>query len=227
MARSRRALLDPFLVSSPTEFEPDPLWYLRHFTTTVVHRFWGNVGLYEGPMTPFLVVLATLLALVAVAVAVVRPSARGVPGSRWPLAIFGSLLAICGVQLAALAYGLYLSSGTTAFMQGRYLFGAMVPFAVLVATGVDRMVGRRAPAIVLLAALVMQLDAVRAALRGWWAERDAASGGRSMRCWPGARGRPQPCTQPRWPRSWAHSPPLRSCSGTGSSTGRPQTNPLG
>ena len=59
-------------------------------------------------------------------------------------------------------------------MHGRYLFGAIVPLAVVVAVGLVRVLGRWSPAAVLGAALLMQFDAARVGLRAWWAEPDAS-----------------------------------------------------
>jgi hypothetical protein len=64
--------------------------------------------------------------------------------------------------------------GRTPFMQGRYLFGAIVPLSVVVAIGLVRVLGRWSPVAVLGAALLMQFDAARAGLRAWWAEPDAS-----------------------------------------------------
>ena len=59
-------------------------------------------------------------------------------------------------------------------MQGRYLFAAIVPFAVVVGAGAGRLLGRRAPALVLAAAALMHLEAGRVGLQNWWAEPDAS-----------------------------------------------------
>jgi hypothetical protein len=71
-------------------------------------------------------------------------------------------------------YSLYESSGRPDLMQGRYLFGAMVPFAVITAIGVARLLGRWASLAALTAAAVMQVDGFRVGLRAWWAEPHAS-----------------------------------------------------
>jgi hypothetical protein len=64
--------------------------------------------------------------------------------------------------------------GRTPWMQGRYLFGALVPLSIVVAIGLLHALGRWSPVAVLGAALVMQFDAARVGLRAWWADPDAS-----------------------------------------------------
>ncbi len=187
---------DTSFATSRPGFEPDPIWYLRHFTTSFIQRFWGDFGRYQAPMTTTLVVAATIFAAAAIIMAFVhdrsgmpdtpgeagRSSERDIsngPPRRGQLAVFGSLLVLLLIFVFLNAYKLYRSSGMTPFIQGRYLYAAIVPFAVLVAVGASRLLRRWAPLAMLGAATLMQVDGVRVALRAWWAE-PAASVSRSF-----------------------------------------------
>lgn len=159
-----------------TGTQPDPVSYARHFTPTVIHRFWGNFGYFEAPMTTVVVIAATAVAAAAVALALLRPAESGSgeateQPTRRQSAAFVSLLVFLFAFVAFLAYDHHPQRG---WIQGRYLFGAMVPFAVVISIGVTRLLGRRAPLVVFGGAALMQIDGVRVALRGWWAEPDAS-----------------------------------------------------
>lgn len=172
------SVLDPSFARAPAGFHPDLFWYLHHFITTVIQRFWGNFGYYEAPVSPALVVAATAAVVAAVAVVFVRRADPARDGaalvSRTGLAVFGSLVLFLVAIVAYNGFSLYRSSGRTPFMQGRYLFGAMVPFAVLTAIGVARVIGRWSGLLVLGVAAVMQIDGFRVGLRAWWAEPHAS-----------------------------------------------------
>jgi small subunit ribosomal protein S36 len=158
-------------------FHPDPLWFSHHFFTTMGQRFWGDFGNYEATMTKGVVILATAVVVASVVVVFVgRPAGARTdpPVSRAGLAVYASILLMLLALVVSNSYPPYRSSGATSYIQGRYLFGAMVPFAVIVAFGVTRLLGRWSPLAVLAGAAVMQFDAVRVSLRAWWAEPDAS-----------------------------------------------------
>ncbi|MEJ7583014.1 MAG: DUF2142 domain-containing protein [Acidimicrobiales bacterium] len=174
----------------PRAFESDPGWFSSWFASLMVRRFWGSLGWFTAPMTFGVVLVATGLALVAIIAAFLpgrwrafasRPGARVNPID---LGAFGVVF----VMLIAFVARLHETSGRN-FIQGRYLFAAIVPFAVVVAVGSSRLLGRWAAPALLAGAAAMQVDAVRVALRFWWARPTAPWVGPFEPCWRGARGR--------------------------------------
>jgi small subunit ribosomal protein S36 len=164
-------------VERPAGAGAGPIDWWRQFVSNMVQRFWGDFGYFEAPLTQALVIIATLTVAATVVLAF-APAPRRRPDTTRParsrLAVFGALLPLLLALVAYVAWDQRATGGRTPFMQGRYLFGAIVPFAVIVAVGLVRVLGRWAPVAMLGAALVMQLDAVRVGLRAWWAEPDAA-----------------------------------------------------
>jgi hypothetical protein len=156
----------------------DPIDWSRQFVSNIVQRFWGDFGYFEAPMTQALVIIATVTAAAMVVLAFTPPRKRQ-PGSpahptRGQLMIFASLFPILLGLVVYWAYDHRAMRSPPPFMQGRYLFGAIVPLCVAVAVGLVRVLGRWSPVAVLGAAIVMQLDAARVGLPAWWAEPDAS-----------------------------------------------------
>jgi 4-amino-4-deoxy-L-arabinose transferase-like glycosyltransferase len=159
-------------------FEPDIVEFTRTYVPTMVHRFWGDFT--SARLSPNLVILATvamsITAIAAFAPRRVRPARSKAPATGLELAVFASVLVILGGLLFYLAYDLHRFSGAQPFMQGRYLFGAIVPIMVVVGFGAARLVGRWAPLALLAIAMILHLDGVRVMLRDLWAEPDASIG---------------------------------------------------
>lgn len=175
------SVLDGTFGRAPAGFEPDTLWYARRFTTTVLQRFWGNFGYYEVPLPVVLVIAGSVLFLLATAIAFYGARSRDDGGRSSPSAPSARMLAVMAAPVVLLigviflrAYALYRSSGLLPFLQGRYLFGAMVSIAVVVGFGAAHVLRRWAPVTLLAVGAVMHLGAVRGALRAWWAEPDAS-----------------------------------------------------
>jgi small subunit ribosomal protein S36 len=165
-------VLGGFLLRSDTKQYQGNYW--QFFWSRLVERFW-----FDGGMTLLVVGIATALALTAIVLAFVRKPDGVRSGSdggptRGQLAVFGSVFLIMLTGIAYNAYSAHSRRGTIAGIQGRYLFVAVVPFAVVVATGTARVLGRWAPVAMFGAALVMQVDAARVSLRKWWAEPNAS-----------------------------------------------------
>jgi hypothetical protein len=146
----------------------------------MVERFWGDFGYFEAALPVAVIVVATIV-LVAVALVAFWParssSAAGHehrrPSPR-ALLLFAAPVAFLAVLVLVRAYSLYLSSGRDVFIHGRYLFGAIVPLAVVVGVGATRIAGRWAPLAVTAWALVMQLAALQVTLRTWWGDEQAS-----------------------------------------------------
>jgi hypothetical protein len=156
-------------------FEFDPVEYLREYVPTLVHGFWGRFPSVE--MTPVVVVVASALfaaaALAAVAPGRVgRPGPAAVPPGR--AAAYATLIPLMAGLVLFLDWDRYRLSGLHAFMQGRYLFGALPVIMVVVGLGAARLLRARASLAILVLAAATQLDAVQAMLRALWAEPDAS-----------------------------------------------------
>lgn len=153
------------------------------YVRRVTQRFWGNFGSYVAPLDLPLVVALTALVVIAVAAVAVR--GRGDRGGelglgRVGLAAFAMQMPLLVMLMLAASYRHYRNTGAEGLMQGRYLFAAIVPLAVVVGVGLSRLVGRRAPGVMLAVVAIAQFDAFLAVLEAFWAEPDASLG-RSLR----------------------------------------------
>jgi small subunit ribosomal protein S36 len=171
-------ILDRPIFGRPEDFEADLVSYLQTYLPSMTHRFWGNFASYTAPMTPGLVLLVTLATaaalLVALAPARKLPSTcpRTVPARE--LAVYASVVPILAAMLFWIAYDRHRMNAGYDFIQGRYLFGALVPLMVVVGLGAARVLRGHAPLVLLAGAVVMQLDAARVVTRHLWAEPDAS-----------------------------------------------------
>lgn len=169
-------------VAPPENFQPSFLEYFPDFVSKLSYRFWGRFGWYEAPLSVPAVVLASatvVIALVSLALRWRRTSTNAdeshpVSPSGWALLAFGSLFPMLVAFVLYIGWNRHIVDGRTPFIQGRYLFVALVPFAVLVGAGLASILRRWAPALVLGGAVLIQLDGFRSGLRAWWAEPDAS-----------------------------------------------------
>lgn len=144
------------------------------------NRFFGAFDIahttaqFRWPVVASLLVLAAVLAILALVPR--RFGARdGVSTAR--VVVFGSVFVIALGLILARSWYIYSNSGKVGFLQGRYLFQAFVPFAVVLGIGLARVLrrfDRFAPILVLLLAGLTQLEGARAALDHWWAEPGAS-----------------------------------------------------
>jgi small subunit ribosomal protein S36 len=152
---------------APPGFAPDLPSFLAEFAESLTVRFWGSFGWYTVRVPLWSAMVATALVVVAMVVALVPR--RGPDASTRPQR--GSLLTpvvLLGAFVAARAWDLYATTSRFQFIQGRYLFAGIVGVAVLAAMGIVRVAHRWAPISVAAVALVLQVDAARRALSGWW-----------------------------------------------------------
>lgn len=152
---------------APPGFSPDPGAFLSEFARSLDNRFWGSFGWYTIRFPTGLALLCTAVVLMAV-VAALAPADGAAGSSRlqraWLLAPFGALMAFVALR----SWGLYATTSKFQFIQGRYLFAGIVGLVVLTAIGVVRAAGRWAPMVVVGAAAMVQAEALRRALQGWW-----------------------------------------------------------
>lgn len=159
--------------------------FLPGFVETVSSRLWGGIGLPEGPRLSPAVTTGWSVALVAL---VVVGSAVGIRGrcGRAALAVLTLPAVLTLLLVAAAAYPSYRDHvGLYVGVHGRYLYVGLTGLAIAFAVGLDRLarlagrrgpgLARRLPAVVLAAALLSQLAAVKTIVGGWWVPA-AASG---------------------------------------------------
>jgi 4-amino-4-deoxy-L-arabinose transferase-like glycosyltransferase len=154
-------------------FAPDVGWWTGRVVVWLPERFWGTFDYLTVPMSRWVVLVASVVAVVAVMAAFIPRRVRWLRGpdpplSRVRLAAYGSIVLVVLVFILPPAWSVYARSGWAQGLQGRYLFVGLAPLAILVAIGLVRLVGRWAGALVLGWSIVMVLDGWRVALRAWW-----------------------------------------------------------
>lgn len=143
-------------------FEIDGVKFVGRFVVWMASRSWVWIG-FRSPKVQLpgpLIAVLTVLALAAVVIAVL--TARRGPAVTGPLRR-ELLLALVPITLlfvvvARRAWGLQVTTGGYAFIQGRYLYAGIVPLMALVAIGANRVLGRRTP---------FALFALSMLLQGW------------------------------------------------------------
>jgi 4-amino-4-deoxy-L-arabinose transferase-like glycosyltransferase len=167
----------------PSGFHADVGEWLGKFVPWIIERFFGWFGWFTARLDLAVIVLAGVVTLVGL-VAALAPGRRDRPSAADSAIL---LLPLAGLLLfvAVRAFSRYRSTSAFVFIQGRYLLGAAVPLAVVVAAGLDRVTKRWTPVVVAGLAAIMQIDAVRVMLRDWWAEPGAGLGRRvhAMLAW--------------------------------------------
>ncbi len=104
-------------------FVPDPGSFVLEIVIHTVRSFWGRFGYLWLALPSWWMVAMSLLVLVALAVAIMRPRARHVRTMMIPIGIIG-------VMYAWAAYQVYLATGVHAAQQGRYVFPVVVSLAL-------------------------------------------------------------------------------------------------
>jgi hypothetical protein len=157
----------------PEGFTTDPVTFLWTFSGRIVSRVWAWIGfgIPKFSFDPWVVAGASLAVAGAVAVAVVtaRPG-RSTAGGMRRVDIVLAWIPVVLVTLfvARRAWGLYDTTGKFAFIQGRYLFCALVAPAAVVAIGAARVLGRWTAVTVLALALAGQAWMLSVVVRGSW-----------------------------------------------------------
>lgn len=168
---------DRLRVLRPAGFHTDVLGYLSEFGAFLASRFWGWFGWFSVRISIVAVTAATIvmvgLLVVGVVAAPDAPTRRRGGGAEPPVrrSQVAVLLAPLGVLAAFVlqhAWSLYVLSGQTPFIQGRYLFGAVAGAAVGAAVGARRLFGRWAIVAIGVWALGMQAVAIARIIPGYW-----------------------------------------------------------
>lgn len=108
--------------------------YLQAALNTTYSSFWGQFGWMAYPLQPWMYnVLTVFLGVAGLGLLVGLWRGRGAPGNATQRAAWGLVLVALGVAFAQFVYY------NTEFLQfqGRYLYPGLIPFALLVALGLD------------------------------------------------------------------------------------------
>ena len=178
----------------PRGFHPDPATWVRKFGILFTDRFWGWFGWYTVRISIAVIIGATVILLGAMALGLgasaprlcaptARPGADGRPIGRLDLGVLLLPAMLFGAFVAARSWSLYEETSLFSFIQGRYLFGAIVGIAVVAAVGLHRAAGRWAAAVTFAWVVVMQVEGLRRVLSGYWRARERTGrSGAGARC---------------------------------------------
>ena len=119
------------------------------------------MGTPKVELPPAVVALLTAAVVVTTAAALLagrRGLAVTPPAAprRWDLALAWLPTVLVAAFVLRRALGLHETTGKVAFVQGRYLFGALVAAMAVVALGASRLLGRAAPAAALAVVAALQ-----------------------------------------------------------------------
>ena len=176
----------------PPGFEPEPLRFLLHFPGRLLSRTWAWVG-HGSPKFELPVAVTVVLSLVVLAAGGIAwwtarrgrftgepaPASTSAEGDgvgevveraprRVDVVIAWLPAVLITVFVARRALGLYETTGKVAFIQGRYLYSALVPPLAVVGLGVARALGRWAVLSTLAAVAVVQAWVLGEVVDGAW-----------------------------------------------------------
>ncbi|NHZ71443.1 MAG: DUF2142 domain-containing protein [Proteobacteria bacterium] len=147
--------------------EPDLVFWLKTFVTWLTESFWGWMGFFEAKLPVIVIAGATLVVVVTVVLALI-------PTRRWQRSInqgeilFLLLPALMIVPIVVVrAYAVYVDTGITAGIQGRYLFPSVTALAAILATTwmvVGSRAARLVPSLTLGWVAVMQIAGIASAI---------------------------------------------------------------
>jgi small subunit ribosomal protein S36 len=152
---------------APPGFSPDPGDFFGEFVRNVNNRFWGSFGWYTIRFPTWLAALATFVVVAAVVVALV-PRRDESGSNRLQRAALLVPIVVLGGLVFSRAWSLYATTSKFQFLQGRYLFAGLIGLLVVAAIGLHRVAGRWAPLAAAGFAAVLQAEALRRSLAGWW-----------------------------------------------------------
>lgn len=162
----------------PEGFAPDAAWWIPFALGRLVRRWWIEPDTVART-TPPLVVAATVVAIVLVALAFVPRDRIG----RRDLALLLVPAVGCLAIVVVGAWRAYARTGIPFALHGRYLYPGLVGLAVVVAAGATAVLRRRAPAAILAGAVVLQLAAAWWTLTFYWGPSDVTAPLASVRAW--------------------------------------------
>lgn len=159
--------------TAPPKFSPDQVGYARYFPVFLTQGFWGYFGYYYIQIGDLLTGLATMVVGSSFVSALLgRPRRPGTDRDGVRRLHIVGVVAFPALLLAFVAFVAHSQYERTAqmwnFVQGRYLFGAVVPMAMVTAVGSVRLLGRRAGIALVALAFLLQVQGIRLVLERWW-----------------------------------------------------------
>jgi hypothetical protein len=173
---------------APSGFSPDLGEFVDTFVRRMVSHTWAWIG-FGNPKfeLPHRTVVAATLVIVVAAVVAWFAAARGRSTDngprRWDIALAWLPFALVGLFVFRRAWGLYATNGRFAFLQGRYLYCAMVAALAAIAFGATKLLGRWAPVAVLAGAAVLQTWVLAVVITGAWSGPGTLGPVRGMLAW--------------------------------------------
>ncbi len=170
---------NPANIPAPLGFEPDIVSFVRRFVALLTERSWVDFSYLHSLPIGIVIVATASVATLLVAPFVRRPPQPDRPSHhreprRLELATLGSVVGLLLVFVFVRAWFLYVETGREYFIQGRYLFGAIVPLAVIAAVGANRLLNRWSPLVALGAVVAMQGAGIHLAIERLWGTPDAS-----------------------------------------------------
>jgi small subunit ribosomal protein S36 len=172
----------------PPEFHADMIGFVWTFAGRMITRTWAWIG-FRNPKFELpgpVVVLAMAVVIVAVVAAAIRArpgrSADGGP-RRADIAFAWLAVAMLLLFVMRRAWGLYETTGLYAFIQGRYLYSALVGPMAVVAIGLVALFRRRAVPVTLAGTLILQGWVLLEVVRGSWSGPGMLGPVRGMLAW--------------------------------------------
>lgn len=158
----------------PEGFRPDASEYAWRFVGRLARRTWAWIGFGTPKVELPGEVIGVFVALVVGALVVAAVTARGGPSTtagprRRDVALALVPITCLVAFVARRAWGLHTTTGAFAFVQGRYLFCAVVPIIAVVAVGTARALGRWAPATALVGVVSVQAWTLARVVTACWA----------------------------------------------------------
>lgn len=157
--------LEDTLLPTREGFTPDAGEYWRRFGAFFVERFWGWFGNYSARLPLVVIVIASgvLLLLLLTGLAFPGGRLRRVDTAVLllpPVAVFAFV--------AEHAWGLHARTGAYPFIQGRYLFAAIVPLTLIAAAGLRTVARRWAPLVAVVSVIALHVVGFATMLDQFW-----------------------------------------------------------
>ena len=176
----------------PRGFEPDRVDFLLRFPARLLNRTWAWVGAQHTQVHPARLGGrrpgpgrgGRLRGGLRRRPAGTRPGAGEAAAPRRVDVVLAWLPAVLlALFVARRSLGLYETTGRVAFVQGRYLYGALVPPIAVVGVGAARALGRYAPLATLTLAATLQGAVLAEVVDGAWTGAGAFGSVRGALAW--------------------------------------------
>lgn len=156
----------PSLLEAQPGFEPDFGYWVPLYFDWMSRRFWGWFGWFDFELPEHFAVVASAFVISLALLAIIFSSKR--------IKLLLLSIPIVGLLLVSIYFAGrgYIHTGVTPAIQGRYLFGAVIPSAIVTAVGFTTLLGKRykvwAPLILFILAVIMNVFAITRSASFYW-----------------------------------------------------------